>query len=104
MSKSSNPPTTFERCERLTVRGRVQGVGYRAWTVRAAKEAGVSGWVRNMEDGTVQALLCGTAHAVEALAERMRAGPPAAGVSGLDRAATDELCVAGFEQRPTASR
>lgn len=44
---------------RLTVRGRVQGVGFRAWTVREAKALGLDGWVRNRRDGTVEVLACG---------------------------------------------
>lgn len=59
----------------VAVEGFVQGVGYREFTRRAAERLGVSGWVRNRSDGTVEALLHGSAEAVEALCAEMRRGP-----------------------------
>lgn len=98
MSEERDPPL----CVRVTVRGRVQGVFYRKWTVETASRLGVSGWVRNVEDGTVEALLCGTEGAVETMIDRMHKGPERALVTGIDRRATDEQVVGGFEKRPTA--
>jgi acylphosphatase len=73
---------------RITLRaiaeGRVQGVGYREFTRRAALAAGVSGWVRNRFDGTVEALLHGEAGAIEALLAEMRRGPDFASVTALE--------------------
>ena len=49
------------RTVRVRIAGRVQGVGYRYWTERVAGELGLSGWVRNRRDGTVEAVVLGTA-------------------------------------------
>ncbi len=68
---------------RLTIRGRVQGVGYRAWMVEAAAALGVCGWVRNRRDGAVEALAQGDAAAVESLISRCRRGPPAGRVTEI---------------------
>lgn len=67
----------------VRVSGRVQGVFYRAWTAEQARDLGVAGWVRNCPDGSVEALLEGTAEAVANLVERMRHGPPAARVGDV---------------------
>ena len=59
----------------LVVTGRVQGVGYRHFLARNAVELAVTGWVRNRRDGSVEAMLCGSAEAVHMLIERARRGP-----------------------------
>ena len=64
----------------LRVTGRVQGVFYRAWTRDQARELGVAGWVRNCDDGSVEAHLEGEERAVASMIERMRKGPIAASV------------------------
>jgi acylphosphatase len=68
--------------ETLSVRvtGKVQGVGFRLATVRQAHSLGVCGWVRNLEDGSVEALLQGTPDRVDQLLSWLRVGPPAARV------------------------
>jgi acylphosphatase len=68
----------------VTVRGRVQGVAFRYYTRRRALELGVYGWVRNMPDGSVEALLEGEQSAVQAIVEWCRTGPPAARVERID--------------------
>jgi acylphosphatase len=64
---------------RLSIAGRVQGVGYRDWLVAEAMAAGLSGWVRNRADGSVEALLAGDAEAVARVVavEQEDAEPPA---------------------------
>jgi acylphosphatase len=64
----------------LVVVGRVQGVNYRARAVSEATRLGLSGWVRNRFDGTVEAQAEGPSHAVEAFVAWCRRGPPAARV------------------------
>ena len=65
----------------VIVSGRVQGVWYRGYTQRAASAAGVHGWVRNLPDRRVEAVLQGERAAVESVIEFMRAGPPGASVT-----------------------
>jgi acylphosphatase len=65
------------------VEGFVQGVGYRAFTRRAALSLGVAGWVRNRSDGAVEALIRGPPTALEALIAEMRKGPHSAVVERL---------------------
>jgi DNA ligase D-like protein (predicted 3'-phosphoesterase) len=74
-----------EKAIRATVRGHVQGVGFRYTTVERAEGLGVLGWVRNdPEDGTVLVHAEGTAAAVDALLEFLGEGPPGADVSGVE--------------------
>jgi acylphosphatase len=68
---------------RALVQGRVQGVGFRYYAVRAAREFGVSGWVRNLPDGSVETLVEGDAAAVEGYLDRLRRGPSASRVEGV---------------------
>jgi acylphosphatase len=86
---------------RVRVRGRVQGVGYRAWTARQAAALGVRGWVRNRADGSVEAALFGDAAAVRELLARCRRGPTLARVDSVEEAPEEGSPPAGFEQRPT---
>jgi acylphosphatase len=83
----------------VTVHGRVQGVFYRDWTVRNARELGLSGWVRNQPDGTVAALLQGDEAAVRQMIERMRSGPPRAQVRGIDEKEGEVEEVGDFNRR-----
>ena len=64
----------------LRIRGRVQGVCYRASMSIEADRLGIDGWVRNRRDGSVEAMVDGTKEAVEAIIEWARIGPPAATV------------------------
>ncbi len=68
---------------RLVAVGRVQGVNFRAAALRRAAELGVVGWVRNVEDGSVEAVAEGQEAAIEEFIAWMRAGPPAARVDEL---------------------
>jgi acylphosphatase len=87
---------------RVTIRGRVQGVGYRDAMVDAACAFGISGWVRNRGDGTVEALIQGESEAVERLLAWCRRGPPAARVTEIATLhATPDPALVAFERRPT---
>ena len=87
---------------RLVIRGRVQGVGYRYSMIDAATARGVTGWVCNRRDDSVEAFVQGEAAAVEAIVSWCRRGPPAAKVEGVEAfpAATD-FTIADFSHRPT---
>lgn len=88
---------------RLAISGTVQGVGYRYAMQREATRLGITGWVRNRADGSVEALVHGDAQAVEALISWARTGPPAARVQKvLVSPATPGADTSGFELRPTA--
>jgi acylphosphatase len=87
---------------RLRVRGRVQGVAFRAWTADMAHELGLSGWVRNRRDGSVEALLAGRRDVVEAMIARCREGPPAARVIGVEIEEEGGEAPRGFDIRATA--
>lgn len=67
----------------VNVTGRVQGVGFRFWTVEQAMKLGLAGWVRNERDGSVRALLHGPVGVVEAMLELLRQGPPGSAVRGV---------------------
>lgn len=86
---------------RVEIRGRVQGVWYRAWTVQEATQRGLRGWVRNRRDGTVEALFIGPKDKVDDMIEACRAGPPAARVDSIYRFAAKDDGEPGFTQRPT---
>jgi acylphosphatase len=90
----------------VVVRGRVQGVGYRAFVEDEAHRLGLRGWVRNRRDGSVEAVFAGPRNDVEAAIEACRRGPFSARISELDqREGTDadllEAAAGGFSVRPT---
>jgi acylphosphatase len=69
----------------VSVRGLVQGVGYRAFVERHALRHGLEGWVRNRNDGSVEAVFAGSEAAVEAMIAECRIGPRHGRVDALDR-------------------
>lgn len=73
-----------EPARRVRITGRVQGVFFRAWTQQQARELGVHGWVRNADDGSVEAYLEGDEAAVKALVQRLNQGPPSATVEQVE--------------------
>jgi acylphosphatase len=84
--------TTDRRARLIVVRGRVQGVGFRASCAAVARRLGTSGWVRNRPDGTVEVAVIGPEPAVAELTDWCHHGPPAARVTDLavtDLAVTD---------------
>lgn len=86
---------------RLRVRGRVQGVCFRDWTIAAARALGLAGWVRNRADGSVEILASGPADAIETFVAQCRQGPPAARVDSIERKTEPVSNQAGFTRRPT---
>lgn len=77
-------PDTGPVRRRVRVRGRVQGVFFRAATREQARAHGVAGWVRNLPDGSVEAALEGPPDAVFAVLEFVRRGPPGARVEAVE--------------------
>jgi len=69
---------------RYVVKGRVQGVGFRWFVEREARLLGVGGWVRNREDGAVEVLASGTRAQLSSLYDRLREGPRAARIDGVE--------------------
>ncbi len=80
---------------RVVIRGRVQGVGFRAWTQMMALEQGIEGWVRNRRDGSVEAIFAGAEGGVLAMIELCREGPSGAHVETVDQreASSEELAL-----------
>lgn len=74
-------------CRRFVVRGRVQGVFFRATTQQTARQLGLTGWVRNLPDGGVELIACGAPARLEELERWLWQGPPSARVEEV--AATD---------------
>ncbi|MDO8972479.1 MAG: acylphosphatase [Reyranella sp.] len=88
---------------RLAITGRVQGVGYRDWAMATAQRLGLSGWVRNRADGSVEALIGGDDDAVGRMIEACRRGPTLARVDAVDVEPVDlDVLPSGFTRLPTA--
>lgn len=87
---------------RLVISGRVQGVGFRDWLVGEAAALGVSGWVRNRRDGTVEALVHAEADLLAALTAACREGPPYADVTAVTEHPAEPPAAPGFRRLPTA--
>lgn len=89
-------------CLHAVISGRVQGVWYRAWTLKEASKLGLSGWVRNRTDGTVEALFSGPAPTVDAMLAKCRKGPPLARVDAIAVEPAENPVESGFHKLPTA--
>lgn len=88
---------------RLSIRGQVQGVGYRDALCRQAESLAVSGWVRNRKDGSVEALAQGSTEALDALTAWAKRGPLHARVAEVRAEEhADEPTQTGFRRLPTA--
>ena len=72
-----------EECRRFVVRGRVQGVGYRWFAVRSAERLGLAGWVRNLDDGSVEVAARGGGESLAHLESELKRGPSGARVTGV---------------------
>jgi len=87
---------------RVIVHGRVQGVWFRAWTREHATGRGLAGWVRNLRDGSVEAVFSGDERMVEEMIAACGDGPPRAKVTGVERFPAAPPDEPGFRQLPTA--
>jgi acylphosphatase len=87
---------------RLIVTGRVQGVGYRWWVSKEAQALGLSGWVRNRQDGSVELLAIGVDAALDRLERACGRGPRAAVVQSVTRTQAQDDGSEGFRQIATA--
>jgi acylphosphatase len=92
-----------EKAVRFVVHGRVQGVGYRAWAHHQAELHGLSGWVRNRRDGTVEGVLRGPSDLVDVVLKALHDGPRHAEVQSIDvePAPSDDAAARGFTVRDT---
>lgn len=89
------------RTVRIRIEGRVQGVAFRDWMQSTADKLGVTGWVRNRGDGSVEAVLSGEPSLVADMVELCRRGPPAAVVSDVAVLGEEDETYAGFDIHPT---
>jgi acylphosphatase len=88
------------RARKYLVNGRVQGVGYRYFAVRAARELELTGWVRNLADGRVEAYAAGTVAKLEDFEGKLRVGPPAGVVRSVEvEEAPVDVRIEGFDIR-----
>lgn len=85
--------------QRLMITGRVQGIGYRNWTIGTAQALGVTGWVRNVRDVGVEIVASGDEEALDALVEACHRGPRLARVEHVDVTPTDAINWKGFTKR-----
>lgn len=84
---------------KIQIYGRVQGVFFRQWTLGQARDLGVSGWVRNRADGSVEAYVAGREGPVHQMVDRLREGPPAARVDDFVATEVEVETVDGFSVR-----
>lgn len=88
------------QARRFWVSGQVQGVGYRYFAVRAARELKLKGWVRNLPDGRVEAYAVGPSRLLEDFEARLRLGPPAGEVRGVEvEDSAIDVRIVGFDIR-----
>jgi acylphosphatase len=86
---------------RIRVSGKVQGVWFRDWTIQEAKALGISGWVRNRQDRSVEVMAVGDAQTVARFIERLHEGSPASRVASIEVDEVDVEQIEGFSRRPT---
>lgn len=86
---------------RVMIEGLVQGVGYRAWAVQHASQRGLTGWVRNRTDGSVEALFSGPKAMIDAMLVLCREGPSMANVMSVAHEPAEPPRNSTFQQLPT---
>lgn len=89
----------MKACRHYRVSGHVQGVFFRASTREKARALGLTGWVRNLPDGGVEAVACGESAQLERLEQWLRRGPELAKVDSVEVTAEDYTPYTGFEVR-----
>lgn len=88
--------TSPTQCRKFVVRGKVQGVFFRASTRDEARNLGITGHAINLPDGSVEILACGGAEALQELRAWLRCGPAMARVDGLDEEAVESAAPSSF--------
>lgn len=88
---------TSNRSLHVIIRGRVQGVGFRAWTHHQAQLHGLKGWVRNRRDGTVEAVFSGPGDLVEVMLKACREGPRGSVVETIEEVEASQEASAPFQ-------
>lgn len=91
--EEQSPP---RECRLFLIEGRVQGVWFRESTRRQAQPLGITGYAKNMADGSVQVLACGEPGALDRLAEWLKEGPPLAQVDRLEWIVSSSECPDSF--------
>ena len=86
---------------RVSIFGRVQGVGYRAWTEQRARQLGLSGWVRNRLDGSVEALFSGHQSGIAQMVRACEQGPSVAKVERIKQQVGDASSASEFANEVT---
>ena len=89
------------RTVRVRISGRVQGVWFRGWTAQTAEALGLSGWVRNRRDGTVEAVFSGEEAMVDQMIAACHIGPAHADVEEVDISTEPDFDDVGFQQLNT---
>ena len=100
----SDAPTNLpegHKAVRLRIEGRVQGVSYRMWTVAEASARGLTGWVRNRKDGSVEALVIGASVKVDEIIELCHSGPSLARVTQVTVEVAQGIAADDFREMPT---
>jgi len=85
----------------VTITGRVQRVGFRAFVLQHGRELGLDGWVRNRRDGSVEIAVIGEPEQVDLLMERCGKGPLLADVDDITLSGGEDDGTTGFHERPT---
>lgn len=83
------------------IKGFVQGVGFRDYLVMAAQHYKLDGWVRNRDDGSLEALVSGPTKAVEGFVAAAMKGPPGARIAHVDLHNSEPPAEAGFRRLPS---
>lgn len=87
------------QCRLFRIEGRVQGVWFRESTRREAAALGITGYAKNLADGSVEVLACGELTALDQLAEWLKQGPPMAQVTNVDWSHVESECPESFVTR-----